>query len=143
MTALMTACKKNDIDVMNVLLNARHHSTEWLDAQADDGNTALMLAAAKGNTRYVDLLLRAGARVDIVNAQGCSVFHCAANEDISNLLVAALPRDFVAGDNTVQLMSEDIVSESVAEGSGRRKSRRLMGRGAEEEEKSGKRQRRK
>jgi ankyrin repeat protein len=60
-------------------------STEWLvkqgadiDAKGDDGDTALMLASRCGSIQVVELLLMHHARLDLVNKEGKTALHHAA-----------------------------------------------------------------
>jgi ankyrin repeat protein len=63
-----------------------------LEAQAMNGNTALMMAAFKGNKRAAEALLNKGAQV---NRAGWTPLHYAAasgSEDIARLLIARKAR---------------------------------------------------
>lgn len=83
--ALVLAVREGAMRVFDVLLAQPGIA---LDAQAMNGNTALMMAAFKGNRRAAEALLAKGAQV---NRAGWTPLHYAAaggSEDIARLLIA-------------------------------------------------------
>lgn len=83
-TGMILALRENAMKVFNVLLNARGIN---LDIRARNGDTALMIAAYKGNKPAVEALLTKGAAV---NQSGWTALHYAAaigNNDIMQLLL--------------------------------------------------------
>ena len=71
-TAMMIALRENSIQVFEALL---HHSNIQLEARANNGDTALMLASYFSNLPAVNQLLTAGAKV---NQSGWTALHYAA-----------------------------------------------------------------
>jgi ankyrin repeat protein len=67
-TALLMGCEQRHFDLVPVLLRARAESSAWLDAQSEDGSTAISIAADWGNARAVQALVDAGADVHLSNA---------------------------------------------------------------------------
>ncbi|RZA35675.1 MAG: ankyrin repeat domain-containing protein [Lysobacteraceae bacterium] len=83
--ALVLAVREGAMRVFDALLL---HPGIDLEAQAMNGNTALMMAAFKGNLRAAEALLAKGAKV---NRAGWTALHYAAaggSEDIARLLIA-------------------------------------------------------
>lgn len=83
--ALVLAVREGSMRVFDALL--AHPGTD-LEAQAMNGNTALMMAAFKNNRRAAEALLAKGAKVD---RAGWTPLHYAAAggaEDIARLLIA-------------------------------------------------------
>lgn len=83
--ALVLAVREGAMRVFDALLA---HPGLDLEAQAMNGNTALMMAAFKNNRRAAEALLAKGARV---NRAGWTPLHYAAaggSEDIARLLIA-------------------------------------------------------
>lgn len=83
--ALVLAVREGSMRVFEALLA---HPGIDLEAQAMNGNTALMMAAFKNNRRAAEALLAKGARV---NRAGWTALHYAAAggaEDIARLLIA-------------------------------------------------------
>jgi len=83
-TGLMIAARENAMKVFNVLL--RHPDTD-IEFKARNGDTALMIAAYKGNKTAVEALLAKGAEV---NRPGWTALHYAAaagNNEIVGLLL--------------------------------------------------------
>jgi ankyrin repeat protein len=83
--ALVIAVREGSMRVLDALL--AHPGTD-LEAQAMNGNTALMMAAFKNNRRAAEALLARGAQV---NRAGWTPLHYAAAggaEDIARLLIA-------------------------------------------------------
>jgi ankyrin repeat protein len=83
--ALVLAVREGSMRVFDALL--LHPGTD-LEAKAMNGNTALMMAAFKGNKRAAEALLAKGAQV---NRAGWTPLHYAAasgSEDIARLLIA-------------------------------------------------------
>ncbi len=84
-TGLIIAMHEGAMDVFNLLVNTPGID---LDKRADNGNTALMLAAWKSNVPAVKTLLEKGAKV---NQSGWTALHYAAavgNEEIVLMLLA-------------------------------------------------------
>ena len=107
-TALMIACLKENVDAINVLLNANANpnfadtkgntclhcaagalcNSETLQAIIDhgidvnatnkDGETALMIACLKGNVDAINVLLNANANPKFADTKGNTCLHCAA-----------------------------------------------------------------
>ena len=87
--ALVLAVREGSMRVFDALL--RHPATD-LEAQAMNGNTALMMAAFRNNRRAAEALLTKGAKV---NRDGWTPLHYAAAggaEDIARLLLARKAR---------------------------------------------------
>ncbi len=83
--ALVLAVREGSMGVVKALL--AHPGTD-LEAQAMNGNTALMMAAYKGNKPAAEALLARGARVD---RAGWTPLHYAAaggDRDIARMLIA-------------------------------------------------------
>lgn len=81
---LVLALREGSMDVFKVLLD---HPGTKVDAAAMNGNTALMMAAFKGNRPAVEALLAKGAAV---NRPGWTALHYAAaagDKDIAGLLL--------------------------------------------------------
>jgi ankyrin repeat protein len=51
-----------------------------LDEINDDGSTALMYAVQKGSTEIVEMLLKAGAKVEVANKRGETALDLAGEE---------------------------------------------------------------
>jgi len=64
---LMMASEVGDIDIVKLLLKG---NPDDLNAEADDGRTALIIAASKGYKEIVELLLDKGAAVNFQNNDG-------------------------------------------------------------------------
>lgn len=64
--ALAIASRENNVEIMELLLNARAD----VNAQSSVGATALMVASAKGNVRAVLTLLQAKANPDATDKEG-------------------------------------------------------------------------
>jgi hypothetical protein len=71
-------------EIISALLTARSR----IDAQNNDGRTALMIAASSNNVEAVKLLLGAGANVHLKDNDGDTAWDCTGDEEIENLLVA-------------------------------------------------------
>jgi len=87
--ALVLAVREGSMRVFEALLA---HPGIDLEAQAMNGNTALMMAAFKNNRRAAEALLAKGAQV---NRAGWTPLHYAAaggSEDIARLLIARKAR---------------------------------------------------
>lgn len=87
--ALVLAVREGSMRVFDALL--AHPGTD-LEAQAMNGNTALMMAAFKNNERAAEALLAKGARVD---RAGWTPLHYAAaggSEAVARLLIARKAR---------------------------------------------------
>jgi uncharacterized protein len=83
-TGMILALRENSMKVFDVLLNARGND---LETKARNGDTALMVAAYKGNKRAVEALLGKQAQV---NRPGWTALHYAAavgRNDIVQLLL--------------------------------------------------------
>jgi ankyrin repeat protein len=83
-TGLILALREGSMSVFNILLNA--HGVN-LEARARNGDTALMVAAYKGNKPAVEALLTKGVEV---NQPGWTALHYAAasgNNDIVTMLL--------------------------------------------------------
>lgn len=83
-TGLILALRENSPKVFGVLLNAKDTD---LEAKSRNGDSALMLAAFKGNKAAVDALIARGAEV---NRPGWTALHYAAsigNDDIVKVLL--------------------------------------------------------
>lgn len=83
-TALIVTVHDNHRKVFDVLLGARNID---INARARNGNTALMVAAYKGNKEMAQALLAKGARV---NQEGWAALHYAAasgSDEIVDLLL--------------------------------------------------------
>ncbi|KAJ3642022.1 hypothetical protein Zmor_028486 [Zophobas morio] len=75
-------------DTIKLLIEKGFH----VDAQSQNGTTALQLACLKGIYENVVILLDFGASINIINKMGNNALHCAAdshndNRDILNLLI--------------------------------------------------------
>lgn len=66
----------------------------WVNAQNDEGTTCLHLAAFKGDLQMIKFLISVGADPTILNYNGLSLFHIAAQGDqpISMAYFAAMPQ---------------------------------------------------
>lgn len=87
--ALVLAVREGSMRVFDALLRLPGID---LEAQAMNGNTALMMAAYKGNRRAAEALLARGAKAD---REGWTPLHYAAasgSEDIARLLIARRAR---------------------------------------------------
>ena len=119
-TALMIACHKGNIDVMNLLLNAganfdisdddaqtclhyaatgdsSHEVLEIIIGHGVDVNstnnsnqTALMRASHKGNKHVINVLINAGANPHISDDEGDTLLHYAAYGDCSKEVLQAI-----------------------------------------------------
>jgi ankyrin repeat protein len=86
-TALMTAARDNQIEIVKALIVAGAD----VNAVTDKGFTALM--AAGDVPALVELLLKAGAKTDALNAEGLSAACFARRLNQSKKLAALLARD--------------------------------------------------
>lgn len=84
---LHLAVHKNDMNQLRILLD--------INAQNDDGLTALHLAATNGNVDAVKDLIEAGADINAQNNEGCIALHLAA----ANGHVEAIENFIEAGAN--------------------------------------------
>lgn len=71
-TALMCACSRGRLNVVNLLLSLSTNQSINVDMQDSDGMTALMHAAKIGNLEVTGALLSANCRRDIVDSRGKS-----------------------------------------------------------------------
>lgn len=69
-TALHRASALGHAAVIDVLINACPSKAGLIDARDGEGNTALHMACQEGHEAAVAMLLAAGARTDIKNADG-------------------------------------------------------------------------
>ena len=76
-TALMTACGKGDIELLDIL--AKY--TVDLEARDGQGNTVLMKSIQQSSLAHVKVLLHRGANVNAINKQKESSVHIAASLD--------------------------------------------------------------
>src|SRR5918996_3567829 len=87
MTVLMNAVKNNDIALVRELIN-RGINVNELDVNKD---APLIIAAYKGYTEIVKLLLKAGADVSVVDpgmkATALHAAACAGNAEVAKLLI--------------------------------------------------------
>lgn len=101
-TGLMMAMQENSMKAFNLLINTKGID---LNKRAENGNTALMLAAWKSNVPAVKTLLGKGAAV---NQAGWTPLHYAAavgDEEIVNLLLSKKATvDALAPNKTTPLM---------------------------------------
>ena len=101
-TGLILALREGSMKVFNVLINARGTDIE---IKARNGDTALMIAAYKGNKPAVDALLAKGAQV---NRPGWTALHYAAasgNNEIVQLLIDKYAYiDAASPNNTTPIM---------------------------------------
>lgn len=74
-SALMMASMRDDLLCMTSILSNEGN----VDESNEDGETALMLAAAKGSGHAVELLVRQGADVDAASVWGSPVHYACAN----------------------------------------------------------------
>ena len=87
----------NDVAIARMILDFDRHVTEIVDCV---GNTALLLAATKGNLHLVELLCEYGAALDAVNiSDGNTALSSAASKD--NLDVVKLLYEYGAAVNVV------------------------------------------
>lgn len=80
---LCLAAFRGDVDIFELLLNDERVKEVSLNAQNDDGDTALMLAASNGSTSVAKALLDAGADTNISNSYERgedTAFLCAARD---------------------------------------------------------------
>ncbi|KAL8802592.1 MAG: hypothetical protein Q9200_006532 [Gallowayella weberi] len=71
--AVHIAATANNVDILRLI----HERGAAVDAQSQDGTTALCRAAILGNERCVELLLVKGADPDIADNEGFTPLHCA------------------------------------------------------------------
>ncbi len=90
-TALHYAATNGHLQIMDLLLE--HHA--FIDAQAPNGNTPLMMAAYFGTPEAVKLLIQAGADLNLRNQNGMTALDLAQRANHTNsaeLIVAGLRR---------------------------------------------------
>ena len=101
-TGLILALREGSMKVFDVLVNARGTDIE---IKARNGDTALMIAAFKGNKQAVEVLLAKGAQV---NRPGWTALHYAAtgghNEIVQLLLDKSAYIDAASPNNTTPIM---------------------------------------
>lgn len=101
-TGMILALRENAMKVFTLLLNA--NGTE-IDQRANNGDTALMIAAYKGNREAVQALLAKGANV---NRSGWTPLHYAAaagdNEIVQMLMDKRADLDAKSPNNTTPIM---------------------------------------
>ncbi|KAI1452563.1 ankyrin repeat-containing domain protein [Annulohypoxylon moriforme] len=82
MTPLMYACEEGYLEIIKKLINTKNPG--HIDAQDNDGRTALHLASRKGYANVVDFLMRSGAAIDLADNKGkTALLH--ASEAIGSL----------------------------------------------------------
>ncbi len=86
-TGLILAMRENALDVMTVLLADRRTK---IDAEAFNGDNALMIACYNGNEKAVKILLDKGARV---NKDGWTPLHYAAASGNNKIVQMLLDKD--------------------------------------------------
>jgi ankyrin repeat protein len=62
-----------------------------IDAQSDDGETALMIAAGRGRAATMRVLLAAGARLDLRSRKGDTALSVATYGEATQLIKDATP----------------------------------------------------
>lgn len=101
-TGLITALHEGSMKVFDVLLNAPGID---LEATANNGNNALMIAAYKGNKQAVEMLLAKGAAI---NRPNWTPLHYAAASGSNDIVVLLLERgadiNAASPNNTTPLM---------------------------------------
>lgn len=101
-TGLILAMREGSMKVFDVLVNARGTDIE---IKARNGDTALMIAAYKGNKPAVEVLLAKGAQI---NRPGWTALHYAAagghNEIVQLLLDKSAYIDAASPNNTTPIM---------------------------------------
>ncbi|CAB0030321.1 unnamed protein product [Trichogramma brassicae] len=94
-TALHVICKEDyeyyEQDLVNTFfeLSSEHNHPVLINAQDNEGNTPLQLAAGKGNKYVVEYLLRRGADSSLANAEGLTALHAICKGDYEKDLVNA------------------------------------------------------
>jgi len=91
---LIDAARNNDVEAVRALLKQRSPAID-VNAAAADGATALHWAVHRDAAAIVDLLIRAGARVDAANDLGATPVHLAC----TNRSAAMVQRLLAAGAN--------------------------------------------
>ena len=88
--ALMTAAYKDYLDIVKYLLK-NEKVVEDINHQSGKGNTALILAAMKGNADIMQLLIDAGADVNVATNQGKTALSVIKdlNKKLTNMLKKA------------------------------------------------------
>ncbi len=86
-TPLIMAMRENSLDVMEILLSDKRTN---IDAEAFNGDNALMIAAYNGNEKAVKALLDHGAKV---NKDGWTPLHYAASNGNENIVKMLLDKD--------------------------------------------------
>jgi ankyrin repeat protein len=93
--ALIAAVVANDVDKVRISLLQKKENPNAVDDR--DARTALMFAAANGNTEIVKLLLDAGAKINATDSAGSTALHWAADRGqadvVRQLLAARAPVD--------------------------------------------------
>ena len=85
-TAMMIALRENSTQVFEALLQ---HPNIQLEARANNGDTALMLASYFSNFRAVKLLIDAGAKI---NQSGWTALHYAASVGDTQIMLMLLDK---------------------------------------------------
>jgi ankyrin repeat protein len=88
-TPLMTACEQNHSEIAEMLLTRSHGAKAGINAQSADGSTALSIAAGAGAIDCVQILIAAGADVNIADNDGIMALGRAEDADVARMLVAA------------------------------------------------------
>jgi ankyrin repeat protein len=106
--ALLMATCNGRVDVLKLLLQA---PAAWINAQTQNGKTALIVASMNGTTAAVEALIGAGADINMATHTGHTALHFASNADIARLLWNAGARDAQTHDGTTPLMSACIANK--------------------------------
>ncbi|KAG4441912.1 hypothetical protein IFR05_002596 [Cadophora sp. M221] len=88
MTALMVAADRGSVKCLQYILEK--FPAEEITAKANDGRSVLHFAAASGNKRTVDLLLKKHADVNIKSSDGSTALHYAMSDSVNPIVVNSL-----------------------------------------------------
>jgi len=87
-TLLLNAIINDKSNIAKLLLDPKNNPKQFIDMQNNDGMTALMVAADKGNVDMVNLLLNAGANKNLTDKKGRNATGIASTKSNSQLLQA-------------------------------------------------------